>query len=259
MTDQTWELLTRIAAIAVPLLGFIVAWQGQRLTAWANQRDSDRKDHEALQARVEFWRTDNEKLLTKVEASEKSYNELNVSYVALATKHDEVRTSFNDSESRNRTLNDTVVRQGEKISRLEGDNSKQAQSLRTAGETIATLTEGRNADHRQFEDNIIRANDLHTREQERLQSQVNELTETLRRANDDIVKLQRRVADVEAANMTLAEQNRKQGEQIEKLVADKAALIAERAGLLAQLAILQKPPAAVSTIAETPPLAIVQQ
>lgn len=246
-------IIAAIVTLTSAILGAIVAIQNQKLThqgqeqerqkatitrladeakerqaARLAEREADRLDKEARQKEYEFWRNAHKELSDEFKALQKDKTDEHGSYVALATKHDEFRRDYDSTKIKLDDVTKLSERQAQELIHLKDEQEK-------ALNTIASMHQAHLDADRLHINEIQLLNDDAARKQEALQKQIDRVTDDLRRANEEIVKLQRRVAEVEDTNMTLAEQNRKQDEQIVRLIAEKAALLAEKAALQAEL------------------------
>jgi len=197
----------------------------ERQAARLAEREADRLDRESKEKEFTFWMDAHQKLSLR-------YTDDHAAYVALATKHDEFRRDYDTTKVQLQDVTLLSEQQKVKITHLETEQEK-------ALSTISSMHDDHLAADRTYINEIQTLNDDATRKQGALQTQVDKLTSDLKRAEDDIHKLQRRVAEVEDTNMSLAEKNRAQDEQIIKLIAEKAALLAERSALQAELDVLK--------------------
>jgi len=192
----------------------------ERQAARLAEREADRLDRESKEKEFTFWMDAHQKLSLR-------YTDDHAAYVALATKHDEFRRDYDTSKVQLLDVTKLSEQQKSEIIHLKEEQDK-------ALNTISSMHESRLAADRSYVDEISRMNDDSARKQTDLQSQIDKLTDNLKKANEEIRQLHVDIQDFNSVNMQLAR-------KLQDALNERDALQLQVAVLQGQLAALKAP------------------
>jgi len=258
MSSQFWDVATKATTVLLPILTLLVGFLGYRLNAMVAVRDSDRKDHEALQQRVEFWRNDNDKLTAQLETIRKDHQDLNTSYVALSTMHNETRSQLETEQAHGRSMGEDLARKAEQITNLQSNVDKQTAALTTATGTIDTLHHALEQERIAADANITRVNNDSLEQQRLLQNQIDNLTKEIAAAKQEIADLRKQMGELDSLNQNFSRQILALEKERDEKNQQIATLITERDEARRELAGFKTSPKPVDPGAELRVIAVPQ-